>query len=226
MSSLLSFFGLDHDDTPLHCPRDKTLLQEERPFGLPMYACAQCDGQWLASAHAAKLFSRLSNPEGAVKEFQRQIEQESKPSSALCSKDGAAMCVITQRGVTLDVCTKCRSIWFDGDELEQLLTRPGLAPGQSAQTVQDDGVTSTTVTTADGVTTTTTVTKSADGKSFSRKTVTATAVTALAGGAVGLAALQSAGATGEKEDSAVGDLVSGGLDVVDVAGSLLELFDF
>ena len=187
MSSLLSFFCLDHDDTPLHCPRDKTALQEERSFGLPMYACAQCDGKWLASVHAAKLFSRLANPEGAVKEFQRQIEQESKPSSALCSQDGAPMRVIVQRGVTLDVCSKCRSIWFDGDELDQLLTHP------------------------------------ADGKSFSRKTVATTAV--LAGGALGLAAMQAANAQ-KTGDSTIGDSLLNSVDLVDVAGSLLELFDF
>lgn len=223
MSSLLSFFCLDHDDTPLHCPRDKTALQEERSFGLPMYACAQCDGKWLASVHAAKLFSRLANPEGAVKEFQRQIEQESKPSSALCSQDGAPMRVIVQRGVTLDVCSKCRSIWFDGDELGQLLTRPALAPGQSVQSVQDDGETSTTVASGIGMATTTTATRSADGMSLSRKTVTTTAV--LAGGALGLAAMQAANAQ-KTSDTTIGDTLLSGVDLVDVAGSLLELFDF
>ncbi len=187
MSSVLSFFGLDYDGAPLHCPRDKTVLQSESPLGVSMHACAKCEGKWLASAHAAKLFSRLSNPEGAIKEFQRQIEQESKPSSALCSQDGAPMRVIVQRGVTLDVCSKCRSIWFDGDELDQLLTHP------------------------------------ADGKSFSRKTVATTAV--LAGGALGLAAMQAANAQ-KTGDSTIGDSLLNSVDLVDVAGSLLELFDF
>ena len=223
MSSLLSFFGLDFSDAPLHCPRDKTELTQERMFDVPLYACAKCEGKWLASAHAAKLFSKLANPEAAVKEFQRQIDHESTASSAVCSQDGAPMRVIVQRGVTLDVCSKCRSIWFDGDELGQLLTRPDLAPCQSVQSVQDDGETSTTVVSGNGMTTNTTVTRSADGKSFSRKTVATTAV--LAGGALGLAAMQAANAQKPK-DTTLGDTLLDGVDLVDVAGSLLELFDF
>lgn len=218
MKSLLSFFGVDRFDAPapaaqpLFCPRDKTALGEERALGIPMYACAKCDGKWLSGAHAARLFTQLGDPEAALKEFQRQIENESKDSSARCSKDGAAMRVIKQRGVTLDVCTQCRSIWFDGDELAQFLNKP-IPETQKVSTMAETG---------GGMTTTTTVTRSADGMTFSRKTVVATAVV---GGALGVAAVQAAQAK-KPGDSALGEVFGEGLDLVDLAGGLLELFDF
>jgi Zn-finger nucleic acid-binding protein len=118
------FFHRDTAEKALRCPRDQAELERDDLDDITLYACNRCDGHWLPSAQAPQFFKRMNDPEKALREFQLQVEQHSQPSAARCARDGAAMRYFTQRGVTLDVCPQCRSIWFDGDELRQFLARP------------------------------------------------------------------------------------------------------
>jgi Zn-finger nucleic acid-binding protein len=156
MGLFTNFFNRAAHDEPLHCPRDKTALAREDMFDISLHRCPECDGRWLPSAQAPKFFKRMADPEKALREFQQQVEHHSQQSSARCAKDGAPMRYFTQRGVTLDVCTQCRSIWFDGDELGQFLVSNPEGGANNEQTDKPAGAAASAAgsATADTLTTT------------------------------------------------------------------------
>jgi Zn-finger nucleic acid-binding protein len=43
------------------------------------------------------------------------------PRVAVCPRDGAQLVEVERDGVTIDACPKCRGIWLDRGELEQLI---------------------------------------------------------------------------------------------------------
>ncbi len=118
---LFSFFSKGTSQDSLGCPRQHGALARQDVLDVRMYHCAECDGRWLPGAQLPAFFKHLSDPAQAAREFRQLLDQQGQDSSARCAQDGAAMRFITQRGVTLDVCTQCHGVWFDGGELNQMM---------------------------------------------------------------------------------------------------------
>lgn len=145
---LFSFFKSASQDSALSCPRQHGALARQDVFDVRMYHCAECDGRWLPGAQLPGFFKHLSDPAQAARDFRQLLDQQGQTSSARCAVDGAAMRYITQRGVTLDVCTACHGVWFDGGELNQMMVAG--ASQQSSDQTKEGAATGSTAATAAG----------------------------------------------------------------------------
>jgi len=105
--------------------------------GLVLDICPRCQGWWLDGGELWRLLK--------AERFKEEIERYDSASQGadadavaasrrkeprfmmVCSKCTTIMHTRTFDGITVDVCQKCRSLWFDRGELALLLgDRPGL----------------------------------------------------------------------------------------------------
>jgi membrane associated rhomboid family serine protease/Zn-finger nucleic acid-binding protein len=116
------------------CPRCATPLEEHRtPVGF-IYGCATCGGQNAAFPVLRKA--------GASERYLRLIwgaaMRPNAPHSARCPHCRRPMSRVPTRvgsdRLELDVCTHCRSIWFDAREIDALPHETSVAPVSEAPT--------------------------------------------------------------------------------------------
>ena len=93
--------------------------------------CASCGGMAAKIAALKNIFT-----EGGLNELVQRAEQYEK-KGCICPDCGDAMSIVKvavgKRAVEIDVCAKCRTVWYDKDEFETLVPNDGaLRPTVSA----------------------------------------------------------------------------------------------
>jgi Zn-finger nucleic acid-binding protein len=71
------------------------------------------------------------------------MEYEPAVHSLICPKCQHGMEAVTYEGITVDRCTACQGLWFDGDEAQRLKKIPGaevIDPGKPGKGRQYDNV--------------------------------------------------------------------------------------
>ncbi len=83
--------------------------------------CERCRGVWLDAGELEQL------GDGPLKDFQRQTGSIPHGKKHLCPRCDAPLAEINAPGnLTLDKCPRGHGLWFDADELQQLLAKcPG-----------------------------------------------------------------------------------------------------
>jgi Zn-finger nucleic acid-binding protein len=101
--------------TPV-CPKCDIGLFILRLESVEVDYCDRCRGVWLDAGELEQL-ADISLPD-----FQRQVGTVSPGRKHLCPRCDARMEEITSPGnLTLDKCPRGHGLWFDTDELQQLL---------------------------------------------------------------------------------------------------------
>jgi Zn-finger nucleic acid-binding protein len=104
----------------MQCPKDETTLQSEVLGSCLTHRCAKCLGIFLPGT----LFKEIKA--AAVLEFHKQElnfrpELSSPISSRInCPNDANAMKTLTFKGIEIEVCPSCFSLWLDQGELEKI----------------------------------------------------------------------------------------------------------
>jgi membrane associated rhomboid family serine protease/Zn-finger nucleic acid-binding protein len=107
------------------CPRcDKPLVKQKTPKGL-VYTCGRCEGRALALPVLRRV--------GATPVFLRHVWLRARSEGTAhvmpCPHCGRKMARVrvdgpNEDGVPVDVCTLCRSVWFDPGELKSVAPTP------------------------------------------------------------------------------------------------------
>ncbi len=99
------------------CPHHGKALRPRRVSGgRQIESCPQCQGLWLLPATVASLVGHALRPAAVA------ALPPARPFAALpCPMDGSGMRALRSHGVEIDLCARCRGVWLDAGELEQLL---------------------------------------------------------------------------------------------------------
>ena len=107
------------------CPRcDNPLVKQRTPKGL-VYTCGRCEGRALALPVLRRL--------GATPDFLRHVWLRARSEGTThvmpCPHCGRKMARVRvdgpdEAGIPVDVCTLCRSVWFDPGELKAVAPTP------------------------------------------------------------------------------------------------------
>ena len=105
---------------PSACPRcGGKLAQGWTRSGKPCRICASCGGAALKLSAMSKSFAAESLDERVLR------AQRHEQAGCVCPDCGASMSIlkvaIGKRHVEIDVCAKCRAVWYDKDEFESLV---------------------------------------------------------------------------------------------------------
>ena len=99
------------------CPRCDTGLFILRFKSVEVDYCERCRGVWLDAGELEQV------ADGPLPDFQRQVGTVPSGRKRLCPRCDARMEEIIAAGdLTLDKCPHGHGLWFDTDELQQLLT--------------------------------------------------------------------------------------------------------
>ncbi len=105
------------------CPKCDTGLLLARIGGVEVDYCDRCRGVWLDAGELEQLAGT------ALPEFQQQTGVVPPGKKHLCPRCDAPMPEIRAPGnLTLDKCPRGHGLWFDADELQQLLATAHGAP--------------------------------------------------------------------------------------------------
>jgi Zn-finger nucleic acid-binding protein len=98
------------------CPKCDTGLFIARLSGVEIDYCESCRGVWLDAGELEQLAAN------ALPDFQNQPGVVPSGKKHLCPRCDAALAEITAPdNLTLDKCPHGHGLWFDADELQQLL---------------------------------------------------------------------------------------------------------
>ena len=99
------------------CPKCDTGLFILRFKSVEVDYCERCRGVWLDAGELEQV------ADGPLPDFQRQVGTVPSGTKHLCPRCDARLEEITAPGhLTLDKCPHGHGLWFDTDELQQLLT--------------------------------------------------------------------------------------------------------
>lgn len=111
----------------MQCPIDHQPLKLTVKHGHMVHHCADCFGQFLPGNHVMAFQYNHITPV--------LYDLNSRPSCAQVPKNcpacQQALAVATLDGMELDVCHACNGIWFDANELVQVIRRHGQGPANS-----------------------------------------------------------------------------------------------
>jgi Zn-finger nucleic acid-binding protein len=91
--------------------------------------CEQCDGQWLQGAELRRLITHrgVTEPAGVAASV---VPAPDLPRALMCpactDQQLEAKRWLPRPGsnpIVVDICARCRGVWFDRDEFDQLLER-------------------------------------------------------------------------------------------------------
>ncbi len=100
-----------------HCPRCRHIpLEEANANGVVVDYCKSCLGVFLDPGELAY----YSRGKGALQYYREHGLLEPRPSELTCPKCGGAMQEggLLQPSLRVDVCERCRGLWFDNKELK------------------------------------------------------------------------------------------------------------
>lgn len=104
------------------CPRDQETLASNDVDGYRYHSCEDCHGFWIPGDSLTRALS-----DRGLDNF-RQLPALSVPG-VKCPDCHQACQVVVLHGCTLDMCERCRGVWFDAGEVERVKT---LFPRRSA----------------------------------------------------------------------------------------------
>lgn len=99
------------------CPRCTVSLEWKPGNGTGLNCCPDCKGLWLD--HAALREARQNSQDDLADDFSKL--PGARTSDIKCPGDGTSMLTILYRGVEVDTCPECKSLWLDKGEWEKLL---------------------------------------------------------------------------------------------------------
>ena len=109
----------------MQCPtcKVKDMLPVFTDQGVEIDYCPQCKGIWL---DRGEIYYFFKNPARLQKELENAIKL-GKPSDRICPRTGKSMqgIKLLQGELTLDYSPSSGGLWFDGEELEKLMTHYG-----------------------------------------------------------------------------------------------------
>ena len=132
-------------DSPA-CPRDGTALRLQSYWKHPRHHCGECRGLFLGEANfvetlgSATLEAAAAGAGGFVATAAGLIEN--LPESRIaCPRDATPMHVLVHKGVEIDVCPACRSVWLDDGEYAKIaaLAAKPVDPAQRRSLEVDPG---------------------------------------------------------------------------------------
>lgn len=108
----------------LHCPVDgEVMVRQQHGEGF-FHACRRCRGLWIPRTYLLALKRRA---ERQWKRKQTEILEPSMHDNPLpCPQCASSLLARRQESVPIDVCSQCRAVWLDGDELLHL-AKAGIA---------------------------------------------------------------------------------------------------
>jgi len=126
----------------LHCPRDNKQMVIREAEGHIGHVCPACKGVWLPYKFLRSI--QLSHQYSAELFLEELKNGQPCHSTLQCpERCGILGCSKTLQGITLDVCQDCGGVWFDRDELKDMLrTFPKYPepPGMAKQVAADIGL--------------------------------------------------------------------------------------
>lgn len=101
------------------CPRDGEQLDPQLYWQFPRHFCASCDGLLIGEQGVLYALGQMPGTDFAAS-LERRI-RKLPPGTLQCPRDGGTMHVLAYRGIELDACPSCRSLWFDKGEHDQVM---------------------------------------------------------------------------------------------------------
>ena len=102
------------------CPVDGTPLQPAASNGKIAY-CKRCQGCWV---DGKALSSMVSGSHADAAERKRLFDERvalCKPADRTCPEHPDTMSRFVYRAIDLDICPRCKGVWFDSGELKRLI---------------------------------------------------------------------------------------------------------
>jgi hypothetical protein len=124
----------------MKCPRDGVDLSNQGYWKHPRHQCARCTGFLVSEAAILEALGHPDQPFAAA--MAHRIAQL-PPSGILCPRDGQQMRALLHKGVEIDICEACRSVWLDAGEFSKVALTRQEASGTSRLGDVADGVSST-----------------------------------------------------------------------------------
>lgn len=109
---------------PPRCPRDAFQLDRRSVEPGVFWVCPHCRGMWISGDQLSVFLEGEGDPwnlplDPPPPSHRPHLHDE---PSCLCEV-GSTMSAVTKSGVTVDVCSSCAGIWFDGGELATLIRK-------------------------------------------------------------------------------------------------------
>jgi Zn-finger nucleic acid-binding protein len=107
--------------TPITCPRDGEVLKLQTYWKNPRHQCGECRGLFLGEANltetmGAETLERAAAQEGGFVQAAHGAIATLPESSLACPRDATPMRALAYKGVEIDICPTCRSVWLDDGE--------------------------------------------------------------------------------------------------------------
>jgi len=99
------------------CPRDFHLLTPHEWGAATYLVCPTCHGVLLERAEVEKILRSGTSPPTQ----EPQEEPVFEDGTALCSCEEVRMMTIAREGVAVDLCPRCKAVWFDAGELQRVV---------------------------------------------------------------------------------------------------------
>lgn len=110
----------------MKCPRDGAPLVEGVVAPLPHLACEECSGLFFTAEHLARLPQHLESGSSHLRKGSGTGEGKGASSTVTCNCSSAPLMeVVFVRGVEIDCCPECSSVWLDQGELRKLWKSAG-----------------------------------------------------------------------------------------------------
>lgn len=131
---------------PLTCPRDGAALKLLTYWKNPRHQCGRCRGLFLDEANLAEtmgteVLERAAAQDGGFVQAEQRAIATLPETSLACPRDGAPMRALLYKGVEIDICPTCRSVWLDDGEYAKvaaLVAKP-IEPGKRERGAADLG---------------------------------------------------------------------------------------
>lgn len=117
----------------MQCPHDEIslkLIDKNNAYG---YHCADCEGVFLHGKAVAMFKHNYQT------DIQLLFDKKSKPQKTTMPCPACQHLLVMKKidGVELDCCEYCSGIWFDADELQQIIRKHGSQPTSSWEAILD-----------------------------------------------------------------------------------------
>ena len=108
----------------MKCPRDGEVLAHLAKKGVEFHGCHLCKGLLVEPASLALLFKKSEQqPRDYFKSLVPSAEFLNSADAVTCPKCKYNMYETENRGIVLDFCMNCQSVWFDHGELQSIVKR-------------------------------------------------------------------------------------------------------
>ena len=104
----------------MNCPNCNSELQTEKRQGTDISLCGSCSGILLSEVNCLKIIPEVE--QYAVVQENSSDEVVLADSERDCPACSRKYKMLNYKDVELDFCPKCKSVWFDKNELESIMS--------------------------------------------------------------------------------------------------------